>query len=509
MKRLHKRKGFLWLGCLVLIMVLGFAAMTCTASATPVSSNGKLSVKGTKIVNAKGKTFQIKGVSTHGLAWYPQYVSKAAFKDLRDKWGANTVRLAMYTAEYGGYCSGGDRTALKAKIDEGVKAATELGMYVIIDWHILNDTNQPFSRAGQVAAVSFFTEMAKKYKGHNNVLYEICNEPTAANGGSWTNIRNYANVVITAIRKIDKDAIIIVGTPTWSQDVDEAARSPLSGSNLVYTLHFYAGTHKDSYRQKAETAIKAGLPIFVSEFGISDASGNGYLDTAEGDRWISFLNQYGIGYVAWNLSNKSESSALIKSSTSKTFGWAWSDLTQSGQWLVKKFGGKLAKTASSGTAGGKDNVSPGTTDGKKPSTQGTNGKDKDNTSGKDETGSGQKTPGKSSKSVRASSKYAKAKVKKVASWPTGQGYCTQYVLTIRNKSKKTISGWKIRVKFAYAIEENTQWSAIYKFKKKSIIIRPSFNKEIAPKSSITNIGFIVSSARANNKVVSVKFLKKG
>ena len=108
------------------------------SAATPVSEHGRLSVKGTKLVDQKGKTFQIKGVSTHGLSWYPEYISKKAFKDLRDKWGANTVRLAMYTAEYNGYCTGGsaNRKNLKKQIDTGVKAATDLGLYVIIDWHL-------------------------------------------------------------------------------------------------------------------------------------------------------------------------------------------------------------------------------------------------------------------------------------------------------------------------------------------------------------------------------------
>ncbi len=500
MKHLHKKKGLLWLGTLVLILVLGFATMSCTAGATPLSSNGKLSVKGTHIVNAKGKVFQIKGVSTHGLAWFPEYVSKAAFQDLRDKWGANTIRLAMYTAEYGGYRSGGNQAALKAKVNEGVKAATDLGMYVIIDWHILNDNNQPFNKAGQKAAISFFKEMAKKYKNHKNVLYEICNEPNGGNGGSWSNVKSYAKAVIKAIRKIDKDAIIIVGTPTWCQDVDEVAKSPLSGSNLVYSLHFYAGTHKESYRQKAQTAIKAGLPLLVSEFGISDASGNGSLNTSEGNKWISFLNKNGIGYVAWNLSNKAESSALLKSSTSKKSGWTWSNLSKSGQWLVKTYGGKLAKTATTSSSTKK------TTTSKKPTTNGNTASTTKPTTSKTTTTN--KTSTTSSKSVKATSKYAKASVKKMSSWSDGQRYYTQYTLTVKNKSKKNISSWKVKVSFKYPIRKNSQWSAKYSFKSKYIIIKPeAFNKKISAKKSVTDIGFIVSSASANNKVTSVKIVK--
>lgn len=477
------------LAVLALVLLSGFAGLGVTAGATPLSSNGKLSVRGTKIVNANGSTFQIKGVSTHGLAWFPEYVSKASFQDLRDNWGVNTVRLAMYTAEYGGYCSGGDQAALKAKVHEGVKAATELGMYVIIDWHILNDSNQPFGKTGQKAAVSFFKEMAGKYKDYDNVLYEICNEPNGSNGGSWDNIRTYADAVIGGIRKIDQDAIIIVGTPSWSQDVDVAAGNPLSGSNLVYALHFYAGTHKESYRQKAETAIRAGLPLLVSEFGISDASGNGSLNKSEGNKWIRFLNKYGIGYVAWNLSNKNESSALLKSSTRKTSGWKWANLSKSGQWLVKTYGGRLAKTAASS----KKSTGTGTTASNKKAGTGTTSKKKTNTS------SGQ---------VKASSKYARATLKKVNAWSDGQRFYTQYRLTIKNRSKKKLSGWKVRVKFRNAVRQSGRWNGKYTFNGRYVTIRPvSYNKKIAAKKSVTDIGFIVSSSSADNRVMSVKIVK--
>lgn len=324
------------------ILLLAFFLSGSVLAATPLSAHGRLSVKGTKLVDSKGKTYQIKGISTHGLSWYPEYVSKAAFKDLRDKWGVNTVRLAMYTAEYNGYCVAGtqNQKTLKSRIDTGVKAATELGMYVIIDWHILSDGNP---NTYKKRAIAFFRAMAKKYKGNKNVIYEICNEP---NGGtSWSQIKSYARSVIRQIRKIDKKAVILVGTPTWSQDVDIAAKSPIKGyKNIMYTLHFYANTHRDPYRAKAETALQAGLPLLVSEFGICDASGNGCVNESEGTKWITFLNKHGIGYVAWNLSTKAESSSLIKSSCSKKSGWTTSDLSPSGKWLVRTYRGRLMRS---------------------------------------------------------------------------------------------------------------------------------------------------------------------
>lgn len=292
-------------------------------AAAPVEKWGQLKVSGTHIVSETGKKVQLKGVSTHGIAWFPQYVNKSCFKSFK-KMGVNTIRLAFYSDPGAGYS-----TSLYSKIDEGIRYATELGMYVILDWHILSDGNP---KTHQKQALKFFTRYAKKYGGQKNILYEICNEP---NGNiTWNdNIRPYANKVINRIRKYDKKSIVIVGTPTWSQDVDIVAQNPLKQKNVVYALHFYAATHKDEIRNKVKTAYQAGLPMLVSEFSICDASGNGSIDKGSATKWMKLLKQYKIGYVAWNVSNKNETSALIKSSCKKTGNFTRSNLSKSGKWI--------------------------------------------------------------------------------------------------------------------------------------------------------------------------------
>lgn len=302
-------------------------------SGTPVDNHGKLTLKGTDIVDKNGDKYQLKGVSTHGIAWFPEYVNQDAFQSLRDDMGANLIRIAMYSGENNGYCTGGDQKQLKELVKTGVDAATNLGMYVIIDWHVLGDQNP---QTYKEEAKAFFEEMSSLYKDYDNVIYEICNEP---NGGtSWNTIRSYAGKVIRTIRKYDKNAVILVGTPNWSQDVDVAAEKPLKGyKNIMYTLHFYAGTHGSWLRDKAQKALDKGLPLFISEFGISDASGNGNLNKTEGNAWIRFLNKNKISYVGWSLSNKAESSALIKSTVNKTTGWTNKDLTDWGRWLKSRF----------------------------------------------------------------------------------------------------------------------------------------------------------------------------
>lgn len=299
---------------------------------TPVSLHGSLSVQGTDLVDKNGEKFQLYGMSTHGIAWFPQYINLEAFRTLRDDWNTNCVRLAMYTAENGGYCSDGDKEELKALVKSGVEYASELGMYVIIDWHILSDQDP---NAHKEEALSFFREMSSAYADYENVLYEICNEPNGY--ASWDSVKEYACEVIPVIRENDSDAVILVGSPTWSQDIHQAAASPLEFDNIMYTLHFYAATHKDDLRSRLESCVSEGLPVFISEFGMCDASGNGANDFDQTLKWMELIEKYNISFFCWNLANKNESSSVLLPSSTKTSDWTQEDLSEAGKWIREYF----------------------------------------------------------------------------------------------------------------------------------------------------------------------------
>ena len=218
---------------------------------------------------------------------------------------------------------------LEQLIRNGVAYATAHDMYVIIDWHILSDGNPNTYKND---AIAFLGEMSQEFSDNNNIIYEICNEPNGAT--SWSDIKSYAKEVIPAIRVNDEDAIIIVGTPTWSQEVGKAAADPITEyDNIMYALHFYAATHTDALRNTMAAASDAGLPIFVSEYGICDASGNGAISKEQAEAWVKAMDSYGISYVAWNLSNKAETSAILQSSCTKLAGFTQEDLSDSGKWL--------------------------------------------------------------------------------------------------------------------------------------------------------------------------------
>lgn len=300
----------------------------------PYKAHGKLAVSGTDLVDASGSKFQLKGVSTHGLTWFADFVSKDTYQYFKDSFGINLVRFAMYTdtGDSYGYCSGGNKSEIEELLGKGVDAATDLGLYVIIGWHILND-NDPNMHIDD--AKDFFDRISKKYASYGNVIYEIANEP---NGGTtWDSVKSYAETIIPIIRKNAPDAIIIVGTPTWSQDVDVAAADPITDqTNLMYAVHFYAATHKDDLRNKVQSALDSGLPIFVSEFGLCDASGNGSIDYDQSAAWFDLINDKNLSYAAWNISNKAETSSLFDSSCTKTSGFTDDDLSDSGRYIKEK-----------------------------------------------------------------------------------------------------------------------------------------------------------------------------
>lgn len=300
---------------------------------TPVSQHGQLSVKNGQLVDKSGKGYQLRGMSTHGLTWFPEFVNESAFKTLRDDWNTNVVRLAMYVDEWGnGQCYMGNKSGSLELLEKGVDICIKLDMYVIIDWHVLNP-GDPSKYTNE--AKSFFETVSKRYAKYPNVIYEICNEPNG--GASWSgNIKPYAEKIIPVIRKNAPNSVIIVGTPTWSQEIDKPLSDPLNYKNVMYAFHFYAATHA-GLRSNVENCVAQGLPVFVSEFGTCDASGGGANDFNETQKWLSYFDKQGISYCNWSICNKDETCSVLRPGTSANGNWSESDLTENGKWMRNWF----------------------------------------------------------------------------------------------------------------------------------------------------------------------------
>jgi endoglucanase len=301
----------------LLITVLALSLMT-TIVAQPVKTHGQLKVQGTKLVDKKGKPVVLRGVSFGWHNWWPRFYNAGTVKWLHDDWKCTVVRAAMGVEPDKGYIkdSAGSVANIKAVVDAAIKE----GIYVIIDWHSHNiKLNE---------AKIFFAMMAKQYGKYPNVIYELFNEPDQE---TWPEVKAYSEEVIKTIRAIDPDNIILVGSPRWDQDIHLPAADPIKGyTNLMYTVHFYAATHKQWLRDKTDEAIKKGLAIFISESAGMESSGNGPLNYEEWQKWIDWMEANQLSWITWSVSDKNETCSVLKTSAASDGKWKESDLKESG-----------------------------------------------------------------------------------------------------------------------------------------------------------------------------------
>ncbi|WP_207385027.1 glycoside hydrolase family 5 protein [Legionella fairfieldensis] len=309
--------------------------LTSVNQGTPVAVNGQLTVCGTQLCNQHGTPIQLKGMSTHGLQWYGQgkCITSGSLDALVNNFKANVIRLALYVQE-GGYET--NPAAFTEQVSRLINEAYNRGIYVIVDWHILNpgDPNYNLNLARQ-----FFTNIANLHKDKNNLIYEIANEP---NGVSWAAIKNYADQIIPVIRSIDNNAPIIIGTRGWSSlgvsdgsGFQEITANPVNFPNIMYAFHFYAASHRDNYLQALDNAAKV-LPIFVTEFATQTYSGDGDNDFAMADRYMQLMATRKIGWANWNYSDDFRSGAVWKTNTCSSGVWVDSNLKEAGVYIKDK-----------------------------------------------------------------------------------------------------------------------------------------------------------------------------
>ncbi len=287
-------------------------------NAQTVKTHGRLKVNGTQLVDQQSQPVVLNGMSFGWSCFHPRFYTAAATKWLHKDWKCNVVRASLGVGPAGDYLKSPDIN--KALIKTVVEAAIEDGIYVIIDWHS-HDIHLK-------EATAFFKEMATLYGKHPNIIYEIFNEPDYE---TWPEVKQYATEVITAIRAIDTHNIILVGSPHWDQDIHLAAADPIAGfNNLMYTMHFYAATHRQQLRDRTSEAIASGLPVFISESAGMQASGDGPIDYAEWNKWIAWMEANQLSWITWSVSDKEETCAVLNKTASDYGGWKKEDLKESG-----------------------------------------------------------------------------------------------------------------------------------------------------------------------------------
>jgi endoglucanase len=322
------------LRCCFALVYFVFLASLSNAQ-TPVSVNGQLRVIGTKLCNQFGNPIQLRGMSTHGIQWYGwgSCLTEASLDALAYDWGSDVLRISLYVQE-GGYDN--DPAGFTAQVSRLIDEATERGMYALVDWHQLTpgDPNANLSKAK-----TFFTNIANAHKNKVNIIYDICNEP---NGVTWSRIKTYADQIIPVIRAIDADAPIFLGTHAWASlgisdgaSAQDIVNNPVNFSNIMYTFHFYAADHRDEYLNELNWASDR-LPIFVTEFGSQEASGDGPNDFTMTQKFIDLMRTKKIGWTNWNYSDDPRSGAVWKTGVCSAGPWTTSNLKPAGVWIRER-----------------------------------------------------------------------------------------------------------------------------------------------------------------------------
>jgi len=316
---------------IISLMISVFILASCSNNNSFIEKHGMLAVRGNKLVNQHGNPPMLAGPSffwsTSGWGG-SEYYNENVVTYFKKEWNASVVRAAIGVNSPGGYVDNPKENIARA--EALIDAAIEHGLYVILDWHTHDAETKP------ELAKEFFTYFATKYGKHPNLIYEIYNEPLDTT--EWeTEIKPYSQNIIKVIRAIDPDNLIIIGSQSWSQDVDKTAKSPISGhENILYSLHFYAGTHGEGLRVKATQAIEQGLALIITEWGSVNSNGDGDINHENTEAWVNFMRRNQLSQLSWAVNDKPESTSIFRPDTPPDTRITDKDLTPSGK-LAQKY----------------------------------------------------------------------------------------------------------------------------------------------------------------------------
>ena len=288
----------------------------------PVSYYGAIHTSGGKIIGAKNnQEAMLRGMSLFwsdatGLPYYKKDVISWAVDNLKMDVFRFAMGITCYSSTqqksngcvdsadslFNGYSYASAPESYMATVDKMVEAAIENDVYIILDWHSHRAEHE------KTMAKTFFSAVSKKYANVPNVIYEVYNEPVNT---SWGTIQSYASEIIGEIRK-NTENLALVGTPSWSQLTNYGG---VSGTNVGYVFHFYAGTHKvGSFGSRITAAKNSGSPVFITEWGTVNADGAGSADQSATNDWINFMEQNKISNCNWSLrqTNGKETSGMFE-----------------------------------------------------------------------------------------------------------------------------------------------------------------------------------------------------
>lgn len=275
---------------------------------------GRISVNENDFVNENGATVIFRGLDTsdpdklesQGL-WNIRY-----FEEMKN-WGANLVRFPVHPRAWN---KRGKENYLKL-LDDGIKWAEELSMYVIIDWHSIGNLRTEMYQAEmydttQKQTFDFWRTIASRYGNNTTVaFYELFNEPTTYNNQlgtiSWEQWKELNHEMITIVRANGGKGIPLVAGFNWAYDLTPVKESPLEVDGIAYVSHPYPQKREKPWEEKWAKDwgfVKEKYPLILTEMGFSGPDDPGahipvISDESYGDAITEYCDKNEISYMVW------------------------------------------------------------------------------------------------------------------------------------------------------------------------------------------------------------------
>ncbi len=274
----------------------------------------RISVSGNKFVTPDGKQIIFRGLCTSDpdkLARENRW-DKIYFNEMKN-WGANIVRFPVHPTAW----RNRGKTAYIKLLDQGIQWASELGMYVIIDWHSIgNLRSELFQRdiyeTTKKESFEFWRTMAMQYKDNNTVaFFELFNEPTVFNGQlgvcSWEDWKALMEETILIVRANGAKAIPLVAGFNWAYDLTPIAKNPVNATGIAYVSHPYPQKREKPWEPKwtSDWGFAAEkYPVILTEIGFCGADDRGahipvISDESYGEAITKYCKEKGISYTVW------------------------------------------------------------------------------------------------------------------------------------------------------------------------------------------------------------------
>lgn len=302
--RLHLKQ----LMCCLLVLFYSFV------QAQPSAGLSRVSVKGNQFVTADGRTIIFRGLdaSDPDKLMKDGHWNKAYLVAMKG-WGANMVRFPVHPTAW----RSRGKEAYVHMLQDGVKWASELGLYVIIDWHSIGNLRlelfqSPMYETSYKETLEFWRTMSAAFRDNTTVAcFELFNEPTVMNGKlgtcSWLQWKEMMEELIGVIRANGAKAIPLVAGFNWAYDLTPVATAPIDAPEIAYVSHPYPMKREKPWEPKwtADWGFVARkYPVVLTEVGFCGADEKGahvpvISDESYGDAITQYCAENGISYTVW------------------------------------------------------------------------------------------------------------------------------------------------------------------------------------------------------------------